>query len=88
MLQWTTGNVGKQSVKASRRERVGAVVDLQRLVASGHHHQHVVVGWPRGHHGPVRRRPLAEVVYQDRWGEPASEIGAAPDASGRDRPTA
>jgi len=28
---------------------------------------HVVVGWPRGHHGPVRRRPLAEVVSVDRW---------------------
>ncbi|WP_426571491.1 nitroreductase family protein [Aquihabitans sp. McL0605] len=28
---------------------------------------HVVVGWPRGHHGPVRRKPLASVVYTDRW---------------------
>jgi nitroreductase len=31
---------------------------------------HVVVGWPRGRHGPVRRRPLADVVYAERWGEP------------------
>jgi nitroreductase len=31
---------------------------------------HVVVGWPRGRHGPVRRRPVADVVYLDRWGEP------------------
>jgi nitroreductase len=31
---------------------------------------HVVVGWPRGHHGPVRRRPVADVVYTDHWGEP------------------
>ena len=23
---------------------------------------HVVIGWPRGRHGPVRRRPLDEVV--------------------------
>ncbi|MVZ99760.1 nitroreductase [Actinomadura sp. LD22] len=30
---------------------------------------HIVVGWPRGRHGPVRRRPVAEVVYTDRWGE-------------------
>ncbi len=30
---------------------------------------HVVVGWPRGHHGPVRRRPVADVVYLDRWDE-------------------
>jgi hypothetical protein len=30
-----------------------------------------VVGWPKGSHGPVRRRPLAEVVNLDRWDEPA-----------------
>lgn len=29
---------------------------------------HVVVGWPRGKHGPVRRRPLDEVVHVDHWG--------------------
>lgn len=28
---------------------------------------HVVVGWPRGRHGPVRRRPLAEAVMYDRF---------------------
>ena len=28
---------------------------------------HVVVGWPRGRHGPVRRRPLADVMSYDRW---------------------
>jgi nitroreductase len=28
---------------------------------------HVVVGWPRGRHGPLRRRPLSEVVFLDRW---------------------
>lgn len=32
---------------------------------------HVVVGWPRGAHGPLRRRPLAEVVFRDRWGATA-----------------
>jgi nitroreductase len=32
---------------------------------------HVVVGWPRGKHGPVRRRPLQEVVFLDRWEEDA-----------------
>jgi nitroreductase len=35
---------------------------------------HVVVGWPRGRHGPVRRRPLSEVVFLDHWGEQASQI--------------
>lgn len=28
------------------------------------------IGWPRGKFGAVRRAPLAEVVYQDRWGSP------------------
>jgi nitroreductase len=32
---------------------------------------HAVVGWPRGRHGPVRRRPLADVVFLDRWDMPA-----------------
>ena len=35
---------------------------------------HVVVGWPRGNHGLVRRHPLAEVVSLDRWDGPASGI--------------
>lgn len=29
----------------------------------------VTLGHPEGGHGPVRRRPLGELVYQDRWGE-------------------
>ena len=33
---------------------------------------HVVVGWPRGRHGPVRRRPLADVRAVDRWDRPSS----------------
>src|SRR3984957_4668110 len=28
---------------------------------------HIVVGWPKGRHGPVRRRPLSEVVNLDHW---------------------
>jgi len=35
---------------------------------------HVVVGWPKGKHGPLRRRPLAEFVSLDRWGEPADDL--------------
>jgi nitroreductase len=35
---------------------------------------HVVVGWPRGNHGPVRRRPLSEVVFLDHWDESAGAI--------------
>lgn len=28
----------------------------------------ITLGRPAGHHGPVRRKPLAEVVYDDEWG--------------------
>ncbi|RUP04472.1 MAG: nitroreductase family protein [Mycobacterium sp.] len=31
---------------------------------------HIVVGWPKGRHGPVRRRPLAQAVNLDHWDEP------------------
>src|SRR5215510_10981650 len=34
---------------------------------------HVVVGWPRGKHGPVRRRPLSEVVAVDNWEQLATD---------------
>jgi nitroreductase len=46
------------------REAVGVPDDW--MVAG-----HVVVGWPRGRHGAVRRRPLSEVVFLDRWHAPA-----------------
>jgi nitroreductase len=29
----------------------------------------ITLGRPKGHHGPVRRRPLPELVYGERWGE-------------------
>jgi len=32
---------------------------------------HVVVGWPRGHHGPLRRHPAPDVTYYDHWDTPA-----------------
>jgi nitroreductase len=35
---------------------------------------HVVVGWPRGEHGPVRRRSLVDVVCLDRWDAPAADL--------------
>lgn len=31
---------------------------------------HIVVGWPKGRHGPLRRRPLAHAVNLDHWDEP------------------
>jgi len=40
---------------------------------------HVVVGWPRGHHGPVRRRPLGEVVCLNVWdGDAVGVVDAMP----------
>jgi nitroreductase len=42
---------------------------------------HIVVGWPKGRHGPVRRRPLAEVVNLDRWDEPAPALVATVPSS-------
>ena len=35
---------------------------------------HVVVGWPKGKHGPVRRRPITAAVNLDRWDQSADEI--------------
>jgi nitroreductase len=35
-------------------------------------HATISLGHPEGHHGPVRRRPLAELVYEDRWDGPAA----------------
>ncbi len=31
------------------------------------------IGYPMGRFGPVRRVPLAEIVYEDRWGQPWAE---------------
>jgi nitroreductase len=31
----------------------------------------ITLGRPEGGHGPVRRRPVQELVYEDRWEEPA-----------------
>ncbi len=31
----------------------------------------ITMGKPAGRHGPVRRRPMSELVYEERWGEPA-----------------
>ena len=42
------------------REAVGVPDDW---VLAGH----VMVGWPRGKHGPVRRHPVATVVDVDHW---------------------
>jgi nitroreductase len=32
----------------------------------------ISIGRPEGSHGPVRRRPMAELIFEERWGEPAA----------------
>src|SRR5258707_8990975 len=32
------------------------------------------IGYPMGRFGPVRRVPLADVVYEDRWGQPSPGV--------------
>jgi nitroreductase len=32
----------------------------------------ITIGRPVGRHGPVRRRPMAELVYEEEWGVPAT----------------
>jgi hypothetical protein len=32
------------------------------------------IGYPMGRFGPVRRIALADVVYEDRWGEPYRDL--------------
>ena len=46
------------------------------------------LGRPVGHHGPVRRRPVGELVFDDHWGRgrpPSSRTLPAPASPG-DRP--
>ncbi len=35
------------------------------------HHSYAIlpIGYPLGRFGPVRRAPLANVVYDDKWGQ-------------------
>lgn len=35
---------------------------------------HIVVGWPRGQHGPVRRRSIRDVVFRDCWDPERADI--------------
>ena len=30
----------------------------------------VIVGWPGGHHGPLRRKPVSQVAAFDHWDRP------------------
>ncbi len=34
----------------------------------------ITLGVPAGRHGPLKRKPLGEVVFDDSWGEPATWV--------------
>ena len=46
-------------------QELRAALDIPETVAM---HATITLGHPAGAHGPVRRRPLGEVVYEDTWG--------------------
>ncbi|MBU9764359.1 nitroreductase family protein [Mycobacterium sp. TNTM28] len=49
---------------------------------------HIAVGWPRGKHGPVRRRPLSDVVFRNRWDPERADITYGRGARPRGGPDA
>lgn len=55
-------------VEAEVRKVLGMPEDRSKLAIAAT----IPLGKPVGNHGPVRRRPLAEVVYEDGWEESAS----------------
>jgi nitroreductase len=52
----------------------------------------ITVGKPAGHHGPVRRRPIRELVYGEAWEQPpewaVDPPGAEHTQAGPPRPSA
>ena len=46
------------------------VEEILGLPPGVHSYAILPIGYPMGNFGPVRRGPLADVVFQDRWGEP------------------
>src|SRR6516164_4824708 len=46
------------------------------LPAGVHSYALIPIGYPMGRFGPVRRVPLTDVVYGDRWGQPYRDQGS------------
>jgi hypothetical protein len=44
------------------------------LTHSVHSYALLPIGYPMGRFGPVRRVALADIVYEDRWGEPYGDL--------------
>ena len=57
-------------------DRLAEVVGLPEDVAMP---AVIPLGRPAGRHGPVRRRPLSELVYDDAWGNEATWIAEPPN---------
>ena len=51
-----------------RHER--EVEEILGLPPGVHSYAILPIGYPMGNFGPVRRGPLSDVVFQDKWGEP------------------
>ena len=75
-----------QNMRAARAVGLGATLTTLHLVfekeaeaALGlppnvHSYALLPIGYPMGRFGPVRRVPLADVVYEDRWGHPCRDL--------------
>ncbi len=54
---------------------LGVEAELRQLLSVPEHvglSACITLGVPEGHHGPLRRKPLCEIVFDDRWGESAA----------------
>ena len=68
---------------AARARGLGGVMTMWHLTVEGELRKVLAIpdevalsatiplGYPVGRHGPVRRRPLRELVFDDAWGQPA-----------------
>jgi hypothetical protein len=45
-----------------------------RLPSGVHFYAPLPIGYATGRFGPLRRVPLADVVYEDRWGRPYRNV--------------
>lgn len=54
-----------QAVEGELRDLLGIPEDVALSAC-------ITLGRPKGRHGPVRRRPLGDLVFDDRWGETAT----------------
>ena len=63
--------LGLGATLTSRHLRYEAEVEaILGLPAGVHSYAILPIGYPLGRFGPVRRGPLSDVVYEDRWGRP------------------